>query len=46
MEAKFIENLPKKRKKIWIKIGKPLTFGKDTSYEEATQKMRQAFEDL
>jgi len=46
MGGKFIENIPKKRKKIWIKIGKSLTFGKDTSYEEATQKMRQALEDL
>lgn len=46
MDGKFIENLPKKRKRIWIKIGKPLTFPNGTSYEEATNKMQQALEAL
>lgn len=46
MDGKFIENLPKKRKRIWIKIGKPLTFPKGASYEEATNKMQQALEAL
>lgn len=38
----FWENFPKKRKKIWMSIGKPLTFPKDTSYEEAIKIMRNA----
>ncbi len=46
MGGKFVENLPKKRKRIWIKIGKPLTFPKETSYEEATKKMQEALEIL
>lgn len=46
MDGRFVENLPKKRKKIWIKIGKPLTFPKGTSYEEATEKMKDAMERL
>jgi long-chain acyl-CoA synthetase len=46
MDGKFMENIPKKRKKIWIKIGKPLTFGKDISYDEAAQKMQSALERL
>lgn len=46
MDGRFMENIPKKRKKIWIKIGKSLTFPKDTSYDEATQKMQDALENL
>lgn len=46
MEGRFIENIPKKRKKIKLAIGKPLTFKKDTSYEEATQKMQDELEKL
>ncbi len=46
MDGKFVENLPKKRKRIWIKIGKPLTFPKETSYEQATKKMQQALDML
>jgi len=46
MGGKFIENIPKKRKRIWIKIGKPLIFPKGTSYDEATKKMQQALEAL
>jgi len=42
----FLENLPKKRKKIWIKIGKPMSFLKNVSYEEASKKMRQVLEAL
>jgi long-chain acyl-CoA synthetase len=42
MGGTFLENLPKKRKKIWIKIGKPMNFSKGIPYEEATQKMHQA----
>jgi hypothetical protein len=40
------ENLPKKRKKIRVKIGKPMTFSKQTSIEQATQEMQQAMIDL
>ncbi|MBI2040307.1 AMP-binding protein [Candidatus Microgenomates bacterium] len=46
MEGKFIENLPKKRKRIWIKVGKPLTFAKDAPYEESTKQMHDALEKL
>ena len=46
MDGRFIENLPKKRKKIWIKIGKPMTFSKETSYEEATERMQEALDKL
>jgi acyl carrier protein len=42
----FIENLPKKRKKIWIKIGKPMNFARNVSYEDASKKMHQALEAL
>lgn len=46
MGGSFWENLPKKRKEIWIKVGKPLIFDKNTSFDEATQKMQQTLEDL
>ena len=46
MGGSFWENFPKKRQSIWIKMGKPLNFSKDTSYDEATKKMQQALEDL
>ena len=42
----FIENLPKKRKKIWIKIGKPMSFANNVLYEDASKKMRKALEAL
>jgi long-chain acyl-CoA synthetase len=42
MEGSILENLPKKRKRIWVKIGKPLLFSKQSSLERATQKMQQA----
>jgi acyl carrier protein len=42
----FLENLPKKRKKIWIKIGKPMNFSNNVSYEEASKKMHQTLEAL
>ena len=40
----FIENLPKKRKQIWVKIGNPMSFPKNVSYEDASRKMHQALE--
>lgn len=46
MDGKFVENIPKKRKAIWVKIGKPIEFLKGTDYEEATKKMQQALEAL
>jgi long-chain acyl-CoA synthetase len=46
MGGSFLENLPKKRKKIWVRIGKPLTFSQQTSIERATQEMQQAMIDL
>ena len=42
----FWENIPKKRQKVWVKIGKPLTFSKTISYKEATEKIQQALEEL
>ncbi len=46
MEGKFVENIPKKRKRIWIKIGKPIEFKKGTDYDQATKKMQEALEAL
>lgn len=46
MESSFQENIPKKRKKITLSIGKPLTFPKGTPYEEATKKMRDELKKL
>lgn len=46
MEGSFFENLPKKRKKVTIAIGKPISFSQNTPYEEATQKMQEAIEKL
>jgi len=46
MDGRFVENIPKERKRIWIKIGRPLIFPKGTSYEEATKKMQQALKAL
>lgn len=37
-----LENLPKKRKKIWVKIGTPMTFSSQSSVEQATKDMQQA----
>jgi long-chain acyl-CoA synthetase len=42
MEGSILENLPKKRKRIWVKIGKSLLFSKQSSLELATQEMQQA----
>ncbi|MFC1482897.1 AMP-binding protein [Candidatus Margulisiibacteriota bacterium] len=42
----FFENLPKKIKRIWLKIGKPLYFDKKISYEKATHIMQDAIEKL
>ena len=42
MEGSPLENLPKKRKRIWVKIGKPMTFSKQSSIELATKEMQQA----
>ena len=42
----FWENIPKKRKNIWIKIGKTMNFSKGMPYEEAAKKMQQALEAL
>lgn len=46
MGGRLMENLPKKRKKVWIKIGQPLAFPKGTSHDEATTKMQEALEKL
>ncbi len=46
MNGKFIENIPKKRKKIWIKIGKSIEFKKGMDYDEATKIMQEALEKL
>lgn len=42
----FWDNFPRKRKQIILSIGKPLKFDSGTSYQEATQKMREALEKL
>lgn len=46
MNGRFVENLPKKRKQIRVIIGNPISFPKDTPYEEATRKMRNLMEEL
>ena len=46
MEGSILENIPKKRKRIWVKIGKPMTFSKQSSIELATKEMQQAMTDL
>jgi long-chain acyl-CoA synthetase len=46
MEGSILENIPKKRKWIWVKIGKPMTFSKQSSIELATKEMQQAMTDL
>ena len=46
MDGRFVENIPKERKRIWIKIGRPFIFPKGTSYEEVTKKIQQALEAL
>lgn len=46
MKGSILENLPKKRKRIWITIGKPLRFSKHSSIEGATKEMQQAMMDL
>jgi len=42
MAGSPLENLPKKRKRVWVKIGKPMTFSKQASIELATKEMQQA----
>ncbi|BCL79521.1 AMP-binding protein [Ktedonobacteria bacterium brp13] len=42
----ILENLPKKRKRIWVKIGTPMTFSKQSSVELATKEMQQAMMNL
>jgi hypothetical protein len=42
MEGSILENLPKKRKSIGVKIGKPMEFSKQSSVEQATKDMQQA----
>ncbi len=42
----FWDNFPKKRKEIAVTIGKPLSFPKNTPFEEATEKMRKALQRL
>ena len=46
MDGRFVENIPKKRKRIWIKIGKPIEFKKGTDYDEATKLMQETLEAL
>lgn len=46
MNGRFVENLPKKRKQVRVTIGKPISFPKDTSYTEATRKMKNVMEEL
>jgi long-chain acyl-CoA synthetase len=42
MAGSPLENLPKKRKSVWVKIGKPMTFSKQAPIELATKEMQQA----
>ncbi|GER86846.1 AMP-binding protein [Dictyobacter vulcani] len=42
MDEALLENVPKKRKNIWVKIGKPLTFSRQTPIELATKEIQQA----
>jgi 1-acyl-sn-glycerol-3-phosphate acyltransferase len=42
MAGSILENLPKKRKCIRVTIGKPLTFSRQSSIEQATKEMQQA----
>jgi long-chain acyl-CoA synthetase len=37
---------PKKHSRVIVKIGKPMTFDKQTNYDDATAKMRQVIEDM
>ena len=46
MEESILENFPKKRKRIGVKIGRPMTFAKQSSIELATKEMQQAMMDL
>ena len=46
MGGSILENIPKTRKSIWIKVGTPMTFSEQTPIEQATQKMQQAMLDL
>ncbi|GHO89054.1 AMP-binding protein [Dictyobacter formicarum] len=46
MDAALLENIPKKRKRIWVKIGEPMIFSKQSSLELAMQKIRQAMIEL
>ncbi|GLV57117.1 hypothetical protein KDH_39550 [Dictyobacter sp. S3.2.2.5] len=46
MNELIFENLPKKRKRIWVRIGQPMTFSNQTSVEQATQKIHQAMIEL
>jgi len=45
-DGRFMENIPKKRKKIWIKVGKPMSFSKQISYDEATKQMYEVLNNL
>ncbi|GCE25476.1 AMP-binding protein [Dictyobacter alpinus] len=42
MDEALLENLPKCRKTIWVKIGKPLRFSKQVPVELATKEIQQA----
>lgn len=46
MEGSLLENIPKTRKRIGVKIGQPMTFSKQASIELATKEMQQAMTDL
>lgn len=46
MGERFVEYLPKKRKTISLKIGKPIEFPKGTDYDEATKIMQAALRKL
>jgi long-chain acyl-CoA synthetase len=46
LEESILKNIPKKRKRIWVKIGKPLTFSKQSSIELTTKEIQQAMMSL
>jgi long-chain acyl-CoA synthetase len=46
MEGSILENVPKRRKRIWVKIGQPMRFSMQSSIEQATADMRRAMEEL
>lgn len=44
IHGSFLENIPKKRRRIVVTIGKPIEFKKGTDFDEATTIMQEALE--